>query len=212
MEVPGRTGMVVIVTSIRNARFWRWYRTLPIMLMSAMLALSLCIGYLPQDVVRGLFFPVSYGERIDDAAARHEVDPHLVAAVIKCESGWNENAQSRAGAVGLMQLMPDTAKSVSEMGVVDTNRYNPSDLTDPATNIEYGTALLSYLQKNLSTTDEVIAAYNAGLGTVQGWISESNTGNVVDAITYPETKHYVERVKEALRQYQQYYPNGMNVQ
>ena len=204
--------MVVNVVNTSNARFWRWYRTLPILLMTAMLVLSLTVGFLPLDIVRGLFFPVNYAERIDDAAARHNVDPHLVAAVIKCESGWNENAQSRAGAVGLMQVMPDTAKSVSETGAVDTKRYSPSNLTDPATNIEYGTALLSYLQENLSTTNEVIAAYNAGLSTVQGWLANSDTNNVVDEITYPETRHYVERVNEALRQYQQYYPNGMNTQ
>ena len=112
--------MVVNVVNTSNARFWRWYRTLPILLMTAMLVLSLTVGFLPLDIVRGLFFPVNYAERIDDAAARHNVDPHLVAAVIKCESGWNENAQSRAGAVGLMQVMPDTAKSVSETGAVDT--------------------------------------------------------------------------------------------
>ena len=204
--------MVVNVVNTSNARFWRWYRTLPILLMTAMLVLSLTVGFLPKDVVRGLFFPVSYAERIDDAAARHNVDPHLVAAVIKCESGWNENAQSRAGAVGLMQVMPDTAKSVSETGAVDTKKYSPSNLTDPATNIEYGSALLSYLQENLSTTNEVIAAYNAGLSTVQGWLANSDTNNVVDEITYPETRHYVERVNEALRQYHQYYPDGMSTQ
>ncbi|MBR3328452.1 MAG: lytic transglycosylase domain-containing protein [Atopobiaceae bacterium] len=204
--------MVVNVVNTSNARFWRWYRTLPILLMTAMLVLSLTVGFLPLDIVRGLFFPVNYAERIDDAAARHNVDPHLVAAVIKCESGWNENAQSRAGAVGLMQVMPDTAKSVSETGAVDTKKYSPSNLTDPATNIEYGSALLSYLQENLSTTNEVIAAYNAGLSTVQGWLANSDTNNVVDEITYPETRHYVERVNEALRQYQQYYPDGMSTQ
>ncbi len=195
----------------RNAGFWRWYRVLPLFLMAAILALSLGVGFMPKPLVRSLFFPVSYAERIDDAAERHGVDAHLVAAVIRCESGWNEQAQSRAGAVGLMQLMPDTAKMVSQMGTVDTNHYNPSDLTDPATNIEYGTAYLSYLQSNLANDDEVIAAYNAGLGSVQSWQASSDgTGEFVDSIAYPETRHYVERVNEALRQYQQYYPNQMS--
>ena len=197
--------------NIRNARFFRWYRTLPIVLMGLMLALSLGVDLLPATMVRSLFFPVSYGERIDDAAKRYGVDEHLVAAVIRCESGWNDTAQSRAGAVGLMQLMPDTARNISDMGMVDTNKYNPSNLTDPATNIEYGTAWLSYLQSELSSTDEVIAAYNAGLGTVRNWISEPGSTGIPDAITYPETTHYVKRVNEALRQYSKYYPNGMNV-
>ena len=103
----------------RNARFFRWYRTLPLVLMLCMVLLSVGVNFLPAQLVRSLFFPVTYAERIDDAAARYEVDPHLVAAIIRCESGWNDSAQSEAGAVGLMQLMPDTAKTVSEMELVD---------------------------------------------------------------------------------------------
>ncbi len=194
----------------RNARFFRWYRTLPLVLMLCMVLLSVSVNFLPAKLVRSLFFPVTYAERIDDAAARYEVDPHLVAAIIRCESGWNDAAQSEAGAVGLMQLMPDTAKTVSGMGVVDTARFNPNNLTDPATNIEYGTALLAYLQTQLETTDEVIAAYNAGLGTVQGWLEAPGSPGIPDAITYPETRHYLDRVNESVRQYAKYYPNGMS--
>lgn len=194
----------------RNARFFRWYRTLPLVLMLCMVLLSVGVNFLPTELVRSLFFPVTYAERIDDAAARYEVDPHLVAAIIRCESGWNDSAQGEAGAVGLMQLMPDTAKTVSGMGVVDTARFNPNNLTDPATNIEYGTAMLAYLQTQLETTDEVIAAYNAGLGTVQGWLEAPGSPGIPDAITYPETRHYVDRVNESVRQYAKYYPNGMS--
>lgn len=194
----------------RNARFFRWYRTLPLVLMLCMVLLSVGVNFLPTKLVRSLFFPVTYAERIDDAAARYEVDPHLVAAIIRCESGWNESAQSEAGAVGLMQLMPDTAKTISGMGVVDTARFNPNNLTDPATNIEYGTALLAYLQTQLETTDEVIAAYNAGLGTVQGWLEAPGSPGIPAAITYPETRHYLDRVNESVRQYTKYYPNGMS--
>lgn len=194
----------------RNAHFFRWYRAVPLASMALMLALSVGIDYMPQTLVRSLFFPVSYAERIDDAAERYNVDPYLIAAVIRCESGWDDTAQSSAGAVGLMQLMPETAKNVSEMGVVDTNKYDPNNLTDPATNIEYGTAQLSYLQSQLSTTDEVIAAYNAGLGTVQVWTSDPDSPGIPDAITYPETRHYVERVNESIRQYSKYYPDGLS--
>ncbi len=195
----------------RNARFFRWYRIVPITLMAIMLALAIGIDYLPLDMVRSLFFPVSYAERIDDAAERYGVDEHLIAAVIRCESGWNDTAQSSAGAIGLMQIMPDTAKDISQLALVDTNRFDPNNLTDPATNIEYGTALLSHLQSQLATTDEVIAAYNAGLGTVQQWTANSNGGELRDSITYPETLHYLDRVNEALRQYTKYYPNGLSV-
>ncbi len=195
----------------RNARFFRWFRTIPLLCMALMLALSIGVDYLPKDMVRSLFFPVTYAERIDDAAERYGVDEHLIAAVIRCESGWNDTAQSKAGAVGLMQIMPDTAKSLTELKLVDTNRFDPNNLTDPATNIEYGTAQLSYLQDQFATTDQVIAAYNAGLGTVQKWVDQSGNEDFLQAVSYPETQHYIERVNEATRQYAKYYPNGMSV-
>ena len=198
------------MVDVRNARFFRWYRTLPLTLMAAMLTLSLTVDLLPIDLVRSLFFPVSYAERIDDAAERYDVDEHLIAAIIRCESGWNERALSSAGAVGLMQIMPDTARSVADQGRVDTNHFDPNDLSDPATNIEYGTALLAFLQSQLESVDQVICAYNAGLGTVQGWLSEGDSEDFADVVTYPETMHYLERVKEALRQYSRYYPSGMS--
>lgn len=194
----------------RNAHFFRWYRTLPLVIIALSLALCIGVDYMPLNLVRSLFFPVSYAERIDDAASRYGVDEHLVSAVIRCESGWNDAAQSAAGAVGLMQIMPDTAKSVADMGMVDTNRFNPNNLIDPATNIEYGTALLSYLQSQLATPDQVICAYNAGLGTVQGWVANAPSDDISSVIAYPETRHYLERVNEAVRQYTKYYPNGMS--
>ncbi len=193
-----------------NALFWRWYRTLPILFMTAMLALTLVVEVLPIDMVRGVFFPVSYASSIDEAAERHGVDPHLVAAVIRCESGWSETAQSGAGAVGLMQLMPDTAKSIAGLGLVDTATYDPNRLTDATTNIEYGTAYLAYLQSQLAERDEVICAYNAGIGVVQGWQENAGNGSFADAIAYPETREYLDSVNEAIRQYTKYYPNGMS--
>ena len=199
------------MVDVRNAMFWRWYRTLPVVLMTAMLALALAVEVLPINMVRGVFFPVSYAERIDDAAERHGVDPHLVAAVIRCESGWNETAQSGAGAVGLMQLMPDTAKSIAGLKLVDTNKYDPNRLTDAATNIEYGTAYLAYLESQFEDEDKVICAYNAGIGVVQGWQRDAGSGPFEDAIAYPETRAYLGSVNEAFRQYTKYYPNGMSV-
>ena len=181
------------MTDVRNARFFRWYRTVPLVIVLLMLILSLTVDMMPLDLARSLFFPVSYAERIDETSDRYGVDEHLVAAIIRCESGWNERAMSSKGA-----------------GRVDTNRFNPNNLADPATNIEYGTALLAFLDEQLETTDEVICAYNAGLGAVQGWISEADSPGIPKAIKYPETAHYLERVQEALRQYTRYYPDGLS--
>lgn len=192
----------------RGARFFRWYRTIPLLLLGIVLALSLGLNALPRSLVRELLFPVEHATEINSSAARHGVDPYLAAAVIKCESDWNESARSDAGAVGLMQLMPETAESIASMGLVDTSAYDPNDLTDAATNIEYGCAYLGYLAGQFGSQDEVIAAYNAGLGSVQSWESEG-TGSIADNILYPETRFYLQRVNDAYTHYVQLYPEGL---
>ncbi len=98
----------------------------------------------------------AFDHLIRAAAARHGVDPALVKAIIHTESAFNPRARSPVGAMGLMQLMPGTAR---DMGV--TNAY------DPAQNIEGGVKYLAWLKKQFSNTNHIIAAYNAGLGNVR---------------------------------------------
>jgi soluble lytic murein transglycosylase-like protein len=122
-----------------------------------------------------------YGSFVLDAARRHEIDPHLVNAVINQESGFQPNAVSKAGAVGLMQLMPDTAKS---LGVKDP--FNPQQ------NIEGGTTLLrGLLDRYHGQLDLALAAYNAGPGAVDKY------GGVPP---YPETQAYVRNIMESYRE------------
>lgn len=97
----------------------------------------------------------AYDHLIRAAAARHGVDPALIKAIMHTESAFNPNARSPVGAMGLMQLMPATAR---EYGV--KNAY------DPAQNIEGGTKFLAWLLKRFDKLDHVIAAYNAGPGNV----------------------------------------------
>lgn len=98
----------------------------------------------------------AYDHLIRAAAARHGVDPALVKAIIHTESAFNPSARSPVGAMGLMQLMPGTAR---DMGVV--NAY------DPAQNIEGGVKYLAWLKRQFSNLNHVIAAYNAGHGNVK---------------------------------------------
>lgn len=187
----------------RNDGFFRWFRTLPIVLVLLTGLLSAAVGYLPGMVLRH-FFPVNHSSAILESASRHEVDPLLVCAVIECESGWDEGAYSGAGAVGLMQVMPSTAETLTHFGYVDAWSYDHENLADASTNIEFGCACLEYLYDNLETTDQVITAYNAGLGSLQEWLGDG-TLELTDVIAYPETRMYLLRVNESYKIYKRLY-------
>ena len=179
-------------------RFLRWFRVVPLLIMMVLAVFSAGFEALPASITRKVIAPVPWPQQVLESAGRHGVDPYLVCAVIRCESGWNEKASSPAGAQGLMQLMPATAQELSEFGLVD------------ATNIEYGCAYLAYLQKQLGSTDKVIAAYNAGIGTVRQWSSQANANaDFKTAISYPETALYLERVHLAYADYQRLWPGGI---
>ena len=191
-----------------SVRFWRWYRLIPILSMAVVAALSFGLISLPSSLIRRYMFPVHYESLILDSSSRHGVDPLLTCAIIKCESNWNASITSDAGAVGLMQLMPATSAELAEYGLVDGGSYDPANLTDPGTNIEYGCAYLGQLQNQLGSTDEVIAAYNAGPGSVEEWLS--NGENITEVISFPETAFYLKRVNEAYKYYQRYYTETLS--
>lgn len=194
----------------RSTRFFRWYRTLPLLLIIASAMLAAATVAAPKSLMRRFLYPLNYREMILDSAQRHGVDPTLVCAVIKCESNWDANARSGAGAVGLMQIMPDTADTIAAMGGVDAN-YTAADLTDPATNIEFGCAYLAYLQSSLANRDQVIVAYNAGIGMVESWLDGGDVDvDVADVIAYPETRMYLIRVNTAYDQYHSLYDTALN--
>ena len=105
-----------------------------------------------------------------------------------------------------MQLLPETAQDMIAQGVVDGSSYSSQNLSVPATNIEFGCAYLAYLLKYFNgSTDSAIAAYNAGLGNVDGWAQENTA--LHNAITFPETQAYLIRVNNAWSRYKTLYPD-----
>ena len=106
-----------------------------------------------------------------------------------------------------MQLMPETAQDMVSKGLVDGKRYSFENLEDPTINIEYGCAYLSYLMTYFNgATDRAIAAYNAGMGNVDGWAKQDKL--LHNAITFPETQAYLVRVNMSKARYQELYPQA----
>ena len=113
-----------------------------------------------------VLYPLNYQDMIAKHAQENNLDPNLVCAVIYTESRFNADSVSGAGARGLMQIMPGTAKGIAErMG-----EGSVGDLLDPDTNIRYGTHYLrEQLDQYNSDLDEVLASYNAGGGRANAW-------------------------------------------
>ncbi len=144
---------------------------------------------------------LSWRDDISKSCADFCVDKALVYAVIKCESDYNPDAVSSSGAVGLMQIMPDTAEFIADM--LGVKEY---DLSDPQLNIKFGVAYLKYLLNKFSF-DAAIAAYNAGEGRVKEWLTEQNyssDGESLDDIPFAETKNYIKKVKTYYKNYRMF--------
>ena len=140
----------------------------------------------------GCLVPRRYAEEVRLYARQAGLEEELVFAVIRAESNFRADAVSPAGAVGLMQIMPQTALFVEELS------GRRLDVRDPAENIDLGTAYLRYLFGRFSSLTQVLAAYKAGEGTVRTWLLRAGLtdkqGDLAH-IPYPETARYVRRVK-----------------
>ncbi|MDD6484558.1 MAG: lytic transglycosylase domain-containing protein [Clostridiales bacterium] len=147
--------------------------------------------------------PVAYSDLIYKYAAKNDLDPCLVMAVIKTESNFIPDAHS-GYAGGLMQLTEETALEMSEdMGIT----YY--DYMDPETNVMLGCHYLRYLIDFYGgNTDTALAAYNGGMGNVYTWLNDpaySDDGKTLKEIPFTETRNYVERVNTAWEQYKGLY-------
>lgn len=158
-------------------------------------------------VAKLLAYPHHHNQLIARAAGDEEVSPALIHAIILQESNYQEKAQSNRGALGLMQLMPDTAHWIAEQN--DMDDLDDAHLSHPETNIRLGTWYIAYLLKNYEGNEVLaLAAYNAGHGIVDEWMEEKGWGyDFADpsAIPYPETREYVQNVLKYQQQYEELY-------
>ena len=152
-------------------------------------------------------YKMVYPEWIQAYAKEYALDPYLVAAVIDVESDNRVQVASHKGAIGLMQIMPDTGEWIAgHLG----EAYDEQRLRDPETNIRYGCWYLRFLMDRFSGVEPVLAAYNAGQGNVRNWLQDASTssdGRTLSHIPFPETAEYVERVLHSYERYQTLYPD-----
>jgi soluble lytic murein transglycosylase len=148
-----------------------------------------------------LWYPLRYSNNVRVYAQEDDLDPALLAAVIEAESKFNPDARSAAGAVGLMQLTPGTAKGIALY--TGGSRFRLSDLTNPDINIRYGAWYLGHLFAKYGNERLALAAYNAGQDTVDRWQRE-HVG-----IQFDETKGYVAKVERLKKIYRRAYASQL---
>ncbi|WP_346888251.1 lytic transglycosylase domain-containing protein [Clostridium sp. UBA1056] len=161
-------------------------------------------------VILKSFFPLEYEKSIIEYSHMYNVDPNLVAAVINTESKFLEDASSSKGAIGLMQIMPDTGKWIAE--TLQLQDFNEAMIKNPELNIRMGTWYLSKLSEDFKGDYTLtLAAYNGGPGNVTKWLENekySSDGENLHKIPFKETKNYVQRVRFNHRMYRYLYNLG----
>ena len=172
-------------------------------------ALALAVYFLSQSepVQRRYLYPYPYQELVELYAKANGVDSALVASVIMNESRFQNDARSPRGAIGLMQIMPETAQWIAVQ--LGDDNFSLEKLREPETNIRYGVWYLAELQREFAGNNILaLAAYNAGRGTVRDWIEEGDwpwTFHALDKIPYPETRSYVKNVLQNRIRYEKLY-------
>ena len=134
-------------------------------------------------------FPRPYRAVVEESG----LEPALVYAVMKAESGFDERAISPAGAKGVMQLMPSTAAFIAELENIP---FDEKRLFEGEYNVRLGCAYLKYLLERFEE-QTALAAYNAGEGTVRLWLQDgrySEDGVTLNSIPYSETRHYLKKI------------------
>ncbi|KZE66638.1 lytic transglycosylase domain-containing protein [Paenibacillus polymyxa] len=154
------------------------------------------------------FYPIQYKDEIRQYSQTYEVDPFLVASIIRVETNFKTSKQSHKGALGLMQIMPNTANWIMDSAQIQKVPLE-SVKHEPGTNIELGTWYLHSLSMKFQDNPVVIiAAYNAGPGKVQEWLDQGvwdGKEESIKQIPFGETRHYVQRVIYYYRQYTKIY-------
>lgn len=170
-----------------------------------------CFLAIFKDKILKFIYPKTYSEIVLVYAEKYSVDSNLIFAVIKAESNFRTEAVSNKSAIGLMQIVEDTALDVARKNNIEIDYNNvKNELLDEDNNINIGTKYLSILLQRYQNTEVALAAYNAGIGTVDNWIEKGiikKDGSDIENIPYKETNNYVRKILRDYKIYTKLYSN-----
>ena len=177
-------------------------------IVALMVGIGVVFRFLTQQWQKDTY-PLSYETEITAAAEKYHVDKALIYGVIKTESNFDPQAVSSAGAIGLMQIMPDTFTWLQTY-YKEENTYTTDDLYDPTINIDYGVELLSILLEKYGNEETALCAYNGGVGHVDEWLKNpqySDDGKTLKEVPFGETDRYRRLVEQNKSIYKQLHFN-----
>ncbi len=153
-------------------------------------------------------YPTAYTAQIRESAEEFSLDPYFVISIMRCESSFDPEAVSYRGAIGLMQIMPDTGEWIAhKLNIDDT--YSESLLYEPRVNIRFGCWYLRFLADRFDNDrKKIVSAYNAGHRAVENWLENPaySAGGELVTIPYESTATYYTRVEAAYANYTSLYP------
>jgi soluble lytic murein transglycosylase len=174
-----------------------------IALVAAVAGVALFALHVRPDFVQRIRYPLRYEQIVRVHARNYDIDPALLAAVIYTESKFNANARSGAGAIGLMQLLPETAQGIALR--TGGRSFVVTDLYRPELNVRYGCWYLRNLLRRYGDERTALAAYHAGQGNVDRWRRQGV------GIQFPETRSYVAKVERVKRIYASVYASELRL-
>ncbi len=166
------------------------------------------LGAFRNEILK-VFYPLKYTDNVEKYAKEYNVEESLIFALIKAESNFKEEAVSHKDAIGLMQIMEETAIDVAKKYDINIDENNAKEeILNTDNNINIGTKYLSVLLEKYKNVEVAVAAYNAGIGTVDKWIEQGTIkadGTDIENVPYKETNNYVRKILVNYKMYKELY-------
>ncbi len=165
-----------------------------------------------KDKLLTIIYPRTYNEIVEKYAKEYNIQEDFILAVIKAESNFDNKIKSHKGAIGLMQIMEDTAIEIASKEGLQIDESNVKEkLLDPDININIGTKYLQELIEKYDNIELALTAYNAGTGNVNKWIEDGiikKDGSNIEKVPFKETNKYVRTILRNYRIYREIYQNN----